>query len=104
MKSDTIFDKLWWVWLPIEIAVQIYFCFIVFKHWKNSSLKFSNGGLTPEYVEPAPRPTLSESRDDESMLIDGPRHFTKDIELQTLAPKPSLRKKKRILKKMEKEE
>ena len=67
-------------------------------------MKFASGGLTPEYVEPAPVPTLNESKDDESMLIDGPKRFKKDIELQNLAPKPSLRKKKRILKKMEKED
>ena len=102
MVSVTFFDTLWWLWLIIEIAIQVYFCFVVFTYWKNSSLKFSEGGLTPEYVEPTPAPSLQETRDDESQLIDGPRRFTKDIEMQVLAPKPSLRKKKRILKKIEK--
>ena len=79
--TTTVFDKLWWLWTPMEVVTQICFCYFVFKHWKNRELKFANGGLTPEYVEPAPRPNLSNSRDDESQLIDGPRRFNKDIEL-----------------------
>ena len=28
--SSTVFDKLWWLWLPLDTAMQVCFCIVVF--------------------------------------------------------------------------
>ena len=73
---------------------------MVFSHWRNANLTFELGGLRLA-SEPQRVPVTVQKRyDDENSVLTRPNN-QKSIELTVLPPKPSLRKKKRILNKIE---